>query len=328
MREDLQVLCDAFLKDRDMAKEVFAWDSSYMPPICAGILADKKEEITAERLIACRQMIKDKTGVFSSFRGNAIAPMTCMLAISEQADELLNHTLTVYEAMKKHYWSSDYLPLVSLIIAGMADEYQLQSLVEKTRSIYEMMREKHPFLTSAEDGPFAALLAFSDFSAEAITAETEKCYQLLKDKFFFGNAVQSLSHVLALGEGSAEMKCRRLIELFDLLKAKGYAYGTEHELSTLGAVSILNGDIPVLAEDMIAVAEYLGTHKGYGFFGATKKQRLMHAAMIVCKAYSGAQSNQAAYTGAINSTIAMIAAQQAAMCAIITTTAAANSTSN
>ena len=35
MREELQVLCDAFLKDRDMAKEVFAWDSSYMPPICA-----------------------------------------------------------------------------------------------------------------------------------------------------------------------------------------------------------------------------------------------------------------------------------------------------
>lgn len=328
MRQELQLLCDAFLKDRDMAKGVFTWDSSYMPPICAGILADKKEEITAERLIACRQMIKDKTGVFSSFRGNAIAPMTCMLAISDRAEELLNGTLKVYEAMKKHYWSSDYLPLVSLIIAGMADEYQLQQLVEKTRNIYEMMREKHPFLTSAEDGPFAALLAFSDLSAETITAETEKCYQLLKDKFFFGNAVQSLSHVLALGEGSAQEKCRRLTELFDLLKAKGYAYGTDYELSTLGAVSILPGEIAALTEDMIAVTEYLGKQKGYGFFGATKKQRMMHAAMIVCKAYSGEKDNRTAYTGAINSTIAMIAAQQAAMCAAIAATAAANSTSN
>jgi hypothetical protein len=215
-----------------------------------------------------------------------------------------------------------------MIIAGMAEESELAQLVQKTKTIYEMMREKHPFLTSAEDGPFAALLAFSDFDAGTVTAETEKCYQLIKNKFFSGNAVQSLSHVLALGEGSAEMKCRRLTELFDLLKAKGYAYGTEHELSTLGAVSVLSGDIPVLAEDVIAVAEYLGTHKGYGFFGATKKQRLMHAAMIVCKAYSGAQGNQAAYTGAINSTVAMIAAQQAAMCAAIAATAAANSTSN
>ena len=78
MREELQKICEEFIRDRDMAKEAFTWDSSYMPPICAGILADKKYPVSVETLKNYKQMIKDRTGVFSNFRSLGISSMACM----------------------------------------------------------------------------------------------------------------------------------------------------------------------------------------------------------------------------------------------------------
>ena len=328
MREELKAVCTEFIQDREVAKEAFAWDSSYLHPICAGILADKKKSVTAQELKQYKKMIQENTGIFSDFRGQGMAPMACMLAVSEDAKKLLEDALAVHDALKQHFWSSPYLPLVSMIVAGMAEESEFSGIVQRTKTIYDLMKKAHPFLTSGEDGPFAALLAFSESGPEAITAEAEKCYQLLKNKFGVGNALQSLSHVLALGEGSAESKCRKLEQLFDALKEKGYKFGTNYELPTLGALSIMPMSVPGMVEDLIGVADYLENQKGYGFFGFTKKQRLMHGAMLVCKAYANADNNTVMTTTALNSTLAMIAAQQAAMCAAIAATAAASSASN
>lgn len=328
MREELQRLSDEFIRNRDVAKEAFAWDSSYMIPICAEILLDKKQPVSVEILKSHKQMIKDRTGFFSNFRGEGMASMACMLVVSEQPEQLLSRALTVYEGLKKHFWSSSYLPLVSMIVADLAEETEYSGILQRTKAIYDLMKKAHPFLTSEEDGPFAALLAFSENTPEGITAEAEKCYQLLKSKFYTGNALQSLSHVLALGEGSAESKCRKMEQLFDALKAKGYKYGTDYELPTLGALSILPMSVAEMVEDLIAVADYLSGQKGYGFFGFGKHQRLMHAAMLVAGAYEGSANNTVMTTVAVNGTLAQIAAQQAAMCAAIAATAAASSASN
>lgn len=328
MREELKAACTEFIKDKEIAKEAFAWDSSYLHPICAGILADKQRSISSEELKKYKQLIKDKTDVFSSFRGYCIAPMACMLAVSGEADALLNNTLQVYEMLKRKYWSSQYLPLVAMIVVQMAESSNYEYIVEEAGKIYNLMKEVHPFLTSAEDGPFAAMLAFAEKSAEEMNDEVEKCYQLLKSKFWSGNAVQSLSQVLALGERTAEEKCEKLSALFDDLKERGYKYGTEYELATLGALSILPGDVKIMVEEVIQVTDYLENQKGYGFFGFGKRQRMMHAVMLVSSTYVEKDVSRVMNSAAVSGTIAMIAAQQAALCATIAATAAASSASN
>lgn len=328
MREELQILCTEFLKNRDLAKEAFKWESSYMPPICAGILMDKKQDLTVDALKDFRQMIKDRTGFFSNFRGTGIAAMASMLAVSDDAEKLMTDALQIYDELKEQFRTSQYLPLVSVIVAQLAEESQHQVIVQKTKQIYDLMKQEHPFLTSSEDGPFAALLAFSEVSAEAIVVEAEKCYQILKPDFFSGNAVQSLSHVLALGEGSAEMKCAKLKELFEALKANDYKYGTGYELATLGALSIQSQNVAQLVQDVTEVADYLESQKGYGFCGVSKQDRLMHAAMLVCREYGDTENSLVMNSTVISGTIAMIAAQQAVLCAALAASAAASSSSN
>lgn len=326
MREELEKVCMEFLENRDLAKKAFKWESSYMPPICAGILMGKQQKITVDSLKEFRQLLKDNTGVFSDFRGHGMTPMACMLAGSEDAEKLMDDALQIHKELKEHFRGSQYLALVSMIVAQIADETEYQSIVEKTKQIYSFMKKAHPFLTSSEDGPFAALLAFSSFNEETIVAEAEKCYQILKPDFFSNNAVQSLSHVLALGEGCAEVKCAKLKELFEKLKARNYKYGTEYELATLGALSIQSQNVTQLVEDVTEIADYLEKQEGYGFFGPSKKERLVHATMLVCKAY-GNQS-QIVNSTIITGTIAMIAAQQAALCAAVAASTAAACAAN
>lgn len=136
----------------------------------------------------------------------------------------------------------------------------------------------------------------------------------MKPQFFSGNAVQSLSHVLALGDGRAEEKCSRTLLLYDRLKERGYKYGTDYELPTLGVLALSEGDLMEIVTEMTDTDDFLAKQKGLGNWSIGRKQRLMYTGMLVQGEYVKAGSLE---TAAINGTISMIVAQQAAMCAAV-----------
>lgn len=325
MRATLAAQCSRFVENRDIVKNTFKWDSSYMYPICAAIIADKGMRADPEQLRSCRELLKEHTGVFSNFRSTAKLAMIAMMSVDTNPAAKLKHAIEVYDRLKEHFWGSEYLPVASMVISDMVDPGYYKEMAAHTRHIYEMLKSKHPFLTSAEDSVFSAMLAVSRKTDERIVAETEACYSYLKPHFFSGNAVQSLSHVLALCEGPAEEKSAATLNLFNELKAKGYKYGTEYELATLGILAMLPVDREAIIQDMIEVDDYLSAQKGYGFFGLGRKQRLMHAGMIVTSDYM--KDSRAMQNIAAHSTLTLIAAQQAAMCAAIAASAAAAASS-
>lgn len=328
MRDSLSVLCEKFIENRDTIKSSFGWESSYLYPVCAAIFMDKRATVTVEQMRRCGDILKSHTGIFSNFRANGKLAMIAMLAASDDPEDRLEKLLQVYDALKEHFWSSEYLPLASMIIADMVKPEDYGMVTARTRRIYDLMKKEHPFLTSSEDSVFAALLALSELSDEQIVYETERCYDLLKPEFFSGNAVQSLSHVLALGDGSAEEKYHKTMELFNCLKARRYNYGTGNELATLGVLALLPVDLSQVVDDLVEVDDFLSGQKGYGLFGPGRKQRLMHAAMIVTSDYIGQEDNLAMSSAAIGGTISLIAAQQAAMCAAIAASTAAAASAN
>ena len=218
-----------------------------------------------------------------------------------------------------------------MVIADVAEPQNFNDISARTKTIYKLMKQEHPFLTSSEDSVFAALLALSKLKDEEIVRETEACYQLLKGEFYSGNAMQSLSHVLALGEGTAEEKCRRVMDLYRGLKNRGYSYGKSYELATLGVLALPPVEMTSLINDIIDADDFLSNQKGYGFFGLGKRQRLMHAGMLVSSDYIGSQDSLTMKSAVLSGTVSLIAAQQAAMCAAIaasSSAAAANSSSN
>lgn len=325
MRASLSALCGRFIENRDIVKASFVWESAYLYPICAAIITDQGRMASREVLTECRDILKERTGIFSNFRSTARLPMIAMMSVDSDPAGKLERALDVYDCLKEHFWGSQYLPVASMILADAVEPKDYAALAARTRRVYDLMKEDHPFLTSSEDSVFAALLALSELPEEQIVAEAEACYRLLKEEFFSGNAVQSLSHVLALCGGSAEEKCARTVALFLELKCKGYKYGTGYELATLGVLAMLPADQAEICSELMEVDDFLSAQKGYGVFGPGRKQRLMHAGMIVTSDHL--KGDPAMSAAALHGTIALIAAQQAAMCAAIaaSSTAAASS---
>lgn len=327
MRDSLLTLCNNFIYNRDAIKSFFHWENEYIYPVCAAVYVDKRRMVDVNYMSYCQNLLKANTGIFSSFRGNAKLALTAMLAVEGDPQVKMRQAFQVYELLKGHFFGSEYLTLAAMIIVNMTEPMQYQNIVARTRHIYDLMKAEHPFLTGGEDSVMAALLAMSSLTDEQVVQEMSACYQILKGSFFSGNAVQSLSHVLVLGEGSPQEKCGRTMELFRELKKRGCKYGTSYELATLGVLALLPVDLYQLVQDMLEVDAFLSGQRGYGFFGIGRAQRLMHAAMLVSSDYIDQGADLAMGPAAITGTISLIAAQQAALCAAITASSVAAASS-
>lgn len=326
MNERTLARCKNLIKNKETMKSAFAWEDGLTHLACAGIFINKEQTANEEMLLQCKDILKRNTGIFSNFKSTAKPMIVAMLAANENPQLLMERGLKVYDLLKEEFMSSVYLPIAAMIIAQYADEARYAELAQRTRRIYKQMRAEHPFLTSGEDSTFCALMALLDKPDEVLLGDAEECYKTLKSNFFSSNAVQSLSHVLAMCDGEPKIKCQRTMELFQKLKEAGHKYGTSYELPTLGVLAMADGNQDEIAAEMAEIDQWLSEQKGFGFFSSiSAKQRLMYAGMIAQQDYINDKMMQGA---AVNGVISLIVAQQAAMCAAITASAAATANNN
>ena len=324
MRAQLENRCKLFIENRDVFKEAFKFESSYMHPVCGALFTDKERRAEVEMLRETRKMLKARVGAFSNFRSACELPLVAMLALDGDPEQRLERAVELYGELKKHFFSSEYLPIAAMMLTEHVESLDFNRIAAKTKEIYNIMKAEHPFLTSSEDSIFAAMLALTDKSELEIVDETDLCYGILKEIFLSRNGVQSLSHVLTLADDGARStadKCRDTVALYTKMKEQGLKYNTEQGLASLGVLAMLPCGVEAAVRDMAEVDGFLASQKGYGFFGLDKKTRLMHAAMIVTSEHMGDTDGMAG--SAIGSTLSMIAAQQAAVCASITASVAA-----
>ena len=329
MRESLYSKCELFIKNRDAFKAAFSFENAYFHPVCASVFLDRDRVADVEHLKDTRKLLKSRVNVFSNFRSNCELPLIAMLAVCDEPERRLDEAIELYNCLKKHFFTSEFLPITAMILSEHVSREKYGEISESTRRIYNLMKKEHPFLTSSEDCIFAAMLALSERGEEELIRDVETCYSILKEKFHDRNALQSLSHVVALTGNetmSVKDRCRDTARLFDLLKEKKHKYGTGYELATLASLAALPCGVDETARDIIEASEFLKTQKGYGFWGFAKTQRLLHAGMIVTAEHIGGSEMMSG--AAVGGTLSMIAAQQAATCAAISASVAANAASS
>lgn len=327
MRESLQQRCELFIKNRDKIKQEFTWDNAYMYPLCASIFAEKGIEVDVQKMKECQAIIKNSTGLFSSFRGIGKLALLSQLAISNSPEEKFKNTLQVFHELKKKFHSSNYLPVTAMALAELVNPEDYATVVNRTRELYELMRKEHPFLTSGEDCTLAALLALKEEDNRVLLRKMESCYEQLGAEFGPGDGRQSLSHVITLGSEYPETTCKRVIELYREMKQRGLRYGRSYELPTLGALALLEVNTKELIQEIAEVEEFLSKQKGFGIWGVGAKQRLMYATMLILSDYMQENETGIMQSSLINGVISLVVAQQAAMCAVIAGSSAAAASS-
>lgn len=322
MREEILKRCELLIENRDRMKEVFSWDGGMLWLASGAMYTTKGRKVDTERLQHCKNLIKEQTGVFSNFRGNVRSAVASMIALSDTPEQMLADGLVVHKLLKKDLHDSAFLPLAAMTIVRLTKPEEYEKVVEKTVALYNGMKKEHPLLTSAEDSAFCAMLALSEKSAEVLLSEMEACYKFLNDNSRFPkNAVQSLSHVLAICDGPVAEKCEKTMELYETLGAYDVKYGKTYELPALGVLAMEHTDYEALAEEIKEVSDWLSKQPGFGLFGSINtKQRAMYAGMML---QDNKSTGSLAESTALQSSLALIVAEEAAMCAVICCTAAA-----
>ena len=166
MREELLSRCEAFVKDCATLRETFPMDNIYCYPICSSIYANAGKVIDGNRIKECRGLMRNTVGVFSNFRGNAEFPILAMISLDDDMQGRIERTMKVYESLKDHLRGSEYLSVAAAVLSGIIEPEKYEELSVRAKAQYELMKDKHPFLTSSEDSIFAVLMALSEKSDE------------------------------------------------------------------------------------------------------------------------------------------------------------------
>ena len=325
MEQLLMERCEQFAENKEALRTGFKLEHTAMYALCAIVCGNKKVNI--QRIKDCKKIIKEQTSVFSTFRSHTFLVLATMLSLEDDPQSRMADILDTYSVFKKNkFWGSDFLALSSFLIRE-TDHERKQWLVEKSREIYKLAKENHPFLTASEDYGYTVMLALSEQSAKDAILETEHCYDFLKNHFLSKDAVQSLSFVLALGTDTAEEKCDKAMRIFETLKQNGYKYGTGYELPGLGVLTLSANNEDQTVANVMGVYDYLKTQKGFGSLAMGRAQRVLFAsALTVQDAVSGDTVLNTTLTNTVTNII--IAIEIALMAAVVASTAAVTSSSN
>lgn len=322
MNCQLQSICKDYMENRDILKKVFRMENTEMYAVCGAQICGHHRLIREEELASAKQLLKRDTGIFSSFRGNGEMSVITALALSENPEEKWRQIQMMYQALKEEFSGSTYLAMAAVILSEIIGERDAGSYIERGKRLYRQMKQEHPLLTSSEDSVLAILLTFSEKNNDALIQEMEEAYRTLKECLCWASSqsIQTVSHILCLGSGQIDHETRRLLQLYQSLESVGIKYGKDYQLSALAVLAISEMKIEDAVKDILDVDEFLSEQKGYhGILGISKKDRLMHAAMLVSLSD---EDNAISDSGILTSTLAMIAARQAMLCTIAASSAA------
>ena len=251
---------------------------------CAGTYLAAGVKPDMSRVAECKKLLKSKAGLFSNFRGSDELLIRCKMALADDPSLYFENLEREYQRIKT-FFSGEQTVLAAMILAEQATT---DGLAEKTKQIYKEMKDAHPWLTSENDLPFAALMAVSGKDTSAIFAEAEKIYAILQKNLHADRDTQQmLSHILAIRSGDAEEKCEKLCELASSLKAAGHSLGRGSRLSILGVLADSSQPTDALVERICEADDFLKLHKPFrGIFGVGKDCRRMFAVQMVQAAIS------------------------------------------
>ena len=291
---------------------------------CAGIYLAAGREPDPDRIRECKKLLKSKAGLFSNFRGSDELLVRCKMALVPDPERYFESVESAYQRIKT-FFSGEQTVLAAMILAEQGGS---EAAAEKTKQIYREMKEAHPWLTSENDLPFAALMAVSGRDASAVYAEAEEIYAHLNGKLKADkDTLQMLSHVLAIRGGRTENKCEKLCALSDGLKAAGHSLGRGSRLAILGILADSGLPADTLIDRICEADDFLKQHKPFrGLFGVGRDCRRMFAVQMVQASLSEEDSLGA--SAMLTASVELAIITMILMMIIISSTAASRSGSH
>ena len=265
-------------------------------------------EATAEQMRASFDYLKSQTSALSTERGTNKLTVASRMAMSGDDAGYLAEVQRIFSRIMEGYkmkTGSRYG--TALLIANCTSTpEEADALVDRTKRIFEMMRQAHPVITDDRDMTFAAIVALSDRDDEALLADAEECYQLLGKEYKLTGGRQTMAHVLAISPLPPAEKVARVAELRAAFKANKISIGwtSSQEYATLAMLVLDGRPAGEIAAEIAELNKTIKKLKGFGDFSVDQSIRLLYAAAISTYAHQGNVQ-----TGAVTDAVALALVQ-------------------
>lgn len=80
----------------------------------------KDKNAGVAKLQSAKALLKKEVGMFSNFKGTAKPAIISMLAISENADQVLADAVLIYNRLKKTLHASEYMACAAIVASSAA----------------------------------------------------------------------------------------------------------------------------------------------------------------------------------------------------------------
>lgn len=320
MNSVYQAKLDLFVGNYHLAKSAFFWKGTHSKRLAALLFAIENRTLDVPAIRQAERLIKENTGLFSSFRGNSFLTVASLLALADDPYVLMKDTLLVYDLLKtERFHSSDYLVVAACLIATQADPGRYTSVVGQAKSFYDAMKSAHWFQTGQDDHIYAAMFGLSNLDVQSGLEQIENLYQDLKVNFNHKNSLLALATILIMA-GRTRDAVQRVTTLKTVFRNRHLKLDQEYTLPSLGVLSLLPQDDQTIADSVQTIYDFLRKQTGFGPWSVSKQERLLYSAAITSIA-SAHQINKGLLAGTISTCVAsIIIAQQ--MAAVIAATSA------
>lgn len=319
---------ELFVDNTQRMKKGFVWQNAMINRLAALLYTADNKRVDEGLIRESHELIKENTGLFSSFRGTSAISLATLLSLSDDQHTQLAHTLAVYDMMKTaKFRASDYLVVAAYQIAAYTTSDQYLLTVERAKTFYDGMKSHHRFLTGQDDYIFASMLGLSGIDIKSGVERMEQLYTALKPEFLSGNSVQALTQVLVLGD-EVPNAAAHVLELREAFRTRGIRMDKEYTLPSLGVLSLLPCDREAIVNDVSDTYEFLRTQKGFGNWSITKQEVLLLSSALAAFKYVDDAKNGILTTTLSTSITQIVIAQQTAIAAAAAASAASAATSD
>ncbi len=277
-----QPKAEKFVEQYRILKETFPMQDSHVLMYASTVFINAKKVLDTTLIEQNIELLKQSTTLFSRFRGSNTFRVAIELSIAEDAARLLQNSKAIYQLMvDEDFKKSGDLPIAALYLAKDVGLQDAPQAIEKAKAIFDQMNKRHFWLTGTDDYIYACLLAASDLSIEAINDSCSYYYNALSGAGIKkNNALQSVTHVLTLGQSPGAELVNTFLKAIAQLDANDY-HVRNHVLPIVALLTIIGKTPSALIERAIDLSNWLKQNDYFGEFDVDANIRLAIAAAII-----------------------------------------------
>ena len=279
MKQSLMDLCNRVINNYKKVKEDFRYDGEYINHFASLIYGNRNQDVPVKRIKEIRSFIKNNTSRMSYFRGDILYILSILIGNEENWKTISEQIISVYEEMiESGFRESHYLVLTSYAIVKYSEDKDINNIINKTRFIYESMKQKYDNVTDEGDHLQCALLALNDVDTIDLYEKMNSVFDLISDfDMFSKNSVQGLAMTILLNKNAEDLNViYRLLKEFEDRDIK-----LSHQfLSIIGVINVDKG-VEKYADKIEMVIDYLCEEDSQYEFYMDKSVRVFIAIMLI-----------------------------------------------